>query len=466
MIFTATYSPDDNKLRLYAGSRLDSELYQRVKSAGFQWAPKQDLFYATWNPVAEDLLLELASEIEDEDKSLTVRAEERSERFEGYQDRRAEDADRARTAVSAIADNIPFGQPILIGHHSERRARKDAERIKNSMRKAIKLWETSEYWASRAAGALRHAKYKELPAVRARRIKTIEAEFRKWQREQAEAEKWLSAWTRDGLTIEGARTIANYCNLIVEKHTETSSYWHAYDVLRPEEDRYKACPAYTVEQVQDKARERYPKYIAKTQRWIDHLNHRLDYEKALLNEQGASALLDKKPKSAKAQLPLVNYRGENGVIIAVSPWHRGQLDTLKQVDMTAAEYAEIHADYKGTRIVEGSHRVRTTMERQSHCLVSVFITDSKTHPKPEPVATQPKATLQPIQQPVYVKPPEDPRAEEFSKLKELARQGVEVVSSPDLFVTPPALAQRVSEVADIQAGHSVLEPSAGTLARC
>ncbi len=39
--FTATYSPEDNKLRLYATSRLDSDLYARAKAAGFSWAPRQ-----------------------------------------------------------------------------------------------------------------------------------------------------------------------------------------------------------------------------------------------------------------------------------------------------------------------------------------------------------------------------------------------------------------------------------------
>ena len=48
--FTATYSPDDNKIRLCASSRLDSETYARVKAAGFRWAPKQDLFFTTWSP--------------------------------------------------------------------------------------------------------------------------------------------------------------------------------------------------------------------------------------------------------------------------------------------------------------------------------------------------------------------------------------------------------------------------------
>ena len=78
--FTATYSPDDNKLRLYASSRLEEALYKRVRGAGFIWAPKQELFVAPmWTPDREDLLIELAGEVGDEDTSLVDRAEERAE---------------------------------------------------------------------------------------------------------------------------------------------------------------------------------------------------------------------------------------------------------------------------------------------------------------------------------------------------------------------------------------------------
>ena len=77
MSYTATYSPEDNKLRLYSTTRLDSETYARVKAAGFIWAPKQDLFVAPmWTPSREDLLIELVGEIEDEDRSLVDRAED------------------------------------------------------------------------------------------------------------------------------------------------------------------------------------------------------------------------------------------------------------------------------------------------------------------------------------------------------------------------------------------------------
>jgi hypothetical protein len=210
--YTATYSPEDNKLRLYALTRLPADLYARVKAAGFKWAPKQQLFVAPmWTPERADLLIELCGEIGDEDTSLVERAEERADRFDGYSDKRGDEAERSRAAVAEVADGIPLGQPILVGHHSERRARKDAERIENGMRKAVRLWEVSRYWTARAAGALRHAQYRELPAVRARRIKTIEADKRKHERTRDEALKFLALWRKvTPITLERAKGIANY----------------------------------------------------------------------------------------------------------------------------------------------------------------------------------------------------------------------------------------------------------------
>ena len=116
MTYSATYSPEDNKIRLSASSRLSAEDYARVKAAGFKWAPKQEVFIAPmWTPEREDLALEFAGEIDDEDSSLLDRAEQRAERFEDYSDKRAADAESARKHVASIADGIPLGQPILVG---------------------------------------------------------------------------------------------------------------------------------------------------------------------------------------------------------------------------------------------------------------------------------------------------------------------------------------------------------------
>ncbi len=471
-MLTATYSPDDNKLRLYSLSRLDPDTYTRVKAAGFKWAPKQDLFVAPmWTPDREDLLLELCGDIGDEDTSLVERAEERSERFETYRDKRAADATSAQQSVAAIADGIPFGQPILVGHHSERHARKDAERIENGMRRVVRMWETSKYWQGRAAGALRHAKYKELPTVRARRIKTIEADRRRCERNHTAAADMIRLWGKlnvpssqdgrpadDDLRQKRALAIANVHN--VHLRSGDPRGWSIWSAL---EDGKM-----TPREAQLTCLKHAARCIKINRRWIAHFDHRLTYERAMLAEQGASNLLDKKPKSAKAQLPLCNYRAPNGLDIQ-NMYNRGEMIHYPQIEMSQAEYAKIYADYKGTRVVSNSHRVRTTMQR--HSLVCVFLTDSKVHAIPEPreapVRTPPIARPRVLDSDVS-KPTEPAIPQEtIDAMKSALKTGVQVVSAPQLFPTPPEVARQAVELVGLAATEDgqlhvdVLEPSAG-----
>jgi hypothetical protein len=51
----------------------------------------------------------------------------------------------------SIAEHIPLGQPILIGHHSEKRARADQEKIWNSMDKSVEFSNKADDYNSRAA---------------------------------------------------------------------------------------------------------------------------------------------------------------------------------------------------------------------------------------------------------------------------------------------------------------------------
>jgi hypothetical protein len=83
----------------------------------------------------------------------------RRERLERRQARRLEWAasrDRkARAAfasASAIADNIPLGQPILVGHHSERHARRDQERIVSGMSRGVESSNMADHHRSKADG--------------------------------------------------------------------------------------------------------------------------------------------------------------------------------------------------------------------------------------------------------------------------------------------------------------------------
>ena len=463
---TATYSPEDNKLRLYSTSRLDKDLYARVRAAGFIYAPKQELFVAPmWTPAREDLLIELCGEVGDEDTSLVERQEQRADRFSDYSDKRASEAERAREYVASIADNIPLGQPILVGHHSERHARRDAAKIENGMRKAINLWETSKYWTDRAAGAIRHAKYKERPDVRARRIKKLEAEKRGTERSKAKAQACLDLWTRDGLTHEEAllicgRTDAGWLRL-PRKEGDKEDFDQqpsAHDALTNSFPGLYA--PRTLDEIIAVARRAYPRTIAHCDRWINRYENRLSYEKAMLAEQGASHLIEKKKRPA--QLPLCNYRQESFQIENI--YHRGQFEPYKQVEMTQAHYKSISEDRKGTKTIENSHRVRVTVDPNatgpyySRAWVVVFLTDSKTHEKPAAIERQPKAPAPRPAASTYV----EPERTEFDDMKDSLKAGVKVVVAHQLFATSSEIAEQVIDEADIQLGHRILEPSAGT----
>ena len=55
---------------------------------------------------------------------------------------------------------------------------------------------------------------------------------------------------------------------------------------------------------------------------------------------------------------------------------------------------------------------------------------------------------------------------QIEAMRETLKGGVRVVSAPQLFPTPPHLAARMVELAQIEPGHRVLEPSAGTGVLC
>ncbi len=473
--YKATYSPEDNKLRLYAAMRLAKEDYERVRAAGFIWAPKQELFVApAWSPEREDLLLEFAEEIEDEDKSLVDRAAERAERFEEYSESRMDDAERARQAVTSITDGIPLGQPILVGHHSEKHARRDAERIDNGMRRAVKMWETSKYWMERAQGAIGHAKYKEEPAVRARRIKKIETDERRTAANVKAYESGRRFWT-GGCNIVNRETGEKRPLAICEENRAEivksvngvanvpcvlnvhASYWTAFDVLRPDGDRYASCPAWTVAQVQEKALEHYVQVIARANRWLSHYANRLAYERAMLAADGGTVADKTGPEKGGACRCWASPSGGwsyiqkvNKVSVTVlDNWGNGgknftrviPFDKLTAV-MTAAE---VQAARDEGRLVESSDKVGFGLCRKN----------VSEEPKPFRDNWAQKAHEETLKQ----KTDNDAA---FLALRETAKSGVQVVTAPQLFPTPPELAERLVEIADIQPGNRVLEPSAGT----
>lgn len=449
---TATYDPADNKLRLSCLRRLDEATYKRVKDAGFIWAPKQQVFVAPmWTPGREDLLLGLCGEIGDEDTSLVDRAEQRAERFEDYGESRLADAKAARSAVDRISDGIPLGQPILVGHHSEKHARKDAERIENGMRKAVQMWDTANYWKQRAAGAIRHAKYKERPDVRARRIKGLEADKRKQEKYRDEAAMWLKLWNDCAnepdkeLQRAVALRIAGACWLHLPRKegdkpdfnqcpTADTALTNAYPNLYAPR---------TLEEVLEVAKTTYPRQIAHAERWINHLNNRLEYERAMLGEAGGTVADQTKPEKGGA------------CRCWASPFHRMGWSYIQKVNKISVTVLDNWGNGGGnfTRTIEFD-KLKALMTKAEVDAAReagrIMEDDSKTGfvlkdaPVPECKPREPK--------------PET----EFDAMRETLKAGIQVVSAPQLFPTPPEIAAAMVALAEIEPDHRVLEPSAGT----
>ncbi|MFI0406609.1 DUF3560 domain-containing protein [Actinomadura sp. 3N508] len=115
------------------------------------------------------------------------RAETRAERY-GSRGVRAAQAGEARWARNRErASHIPMGQPILVGHHSERRHRNFLRKLWRSDGIAVKDMQRGEYWAARAAAAEKYKDRREALPTTLRRIEKLDAELRSLDRRLAEA---------------------------------------------------------------------------------------------------------------------------------------------------------------------------------------------------------------------------------------------------------------------------------------
>ncbi|MBT2405605.1 MULTISPECIES: DUF3560 domain-containing protein [unclassified Streptomyces] len=181
--------------------------YGRTGRQPFRWSRHLGCWYlphsrdhATYTPSLELLaqrLREKGFEVEltidnadrrsfsEAEQDREERAEDRAERFAGYADSAARNSQAAWKSGREIADNIPFGQPILVGHHSERHARRDRERIDNAMRKSISEGDRAQHWADRERAAANYEQFRKNPGRTLRRLEKLRTDLRaveKWQR--------------------------------------------------------------------------------------------------------------------------------------------------------------------------------------------------------------------------------------------------------------------------------------------
>lgn len=128
---------------------------------------------------------------------------ERAEHYKARAERATERANVAQGKADAISSLIPFGQPILVGHHSERRHRRDLDKIHTNMRKAIEEQEKAQALQHRAEAAERHQEEKQDPGAIYRRLDKIRKDLASTERMIA---SYRPAETREAWELEGGIT--------------------------------------------------------------------------------------------------------------------------------------------------------------------------------------------------------------------------------------------------------------------
>lgn len=184
--------------------------FREIKGRKFrgQWSffenPSSDILTQLENHGRESYAEQVESKIQ--------RDLDKAERYETYADNAEARAKSRSQAADKIGSFIPFGQPILVGHHSERRHRRDIERIRNNVEKSIEESDKAAYLRGRAFDLNRSQERMENRRYIGNRIKDAEKAVRqlsKWAEPTnprlIQAQEKLAFWQGRLAVIEAAR---------------------------------------------------------------------------------------------------------------------------------------------------------------------------------------------------------------------------------------------------------------------
>src|SRR3989338_10205669 len=78
----------------------------------------------------------------------------RIERYQELAQKAKQQSQSAYDNSNRLSKMIPFGQPILVGHHSEKMHRRHIEKIHNAMNKSVELQKKAEYYEGKVKASL------------------------------------------------------------------------------------------------------------------------------------------------------------------------------------------------------------------------------------------------------------------------------------------------------------------------
>ncbi|MCW2242224.1 DUF3560 domain-containing protein [Azospirillum canadense] len=193
-----------------------------IKAIGAKWWGGK---WSTWNDPTAALVAEINANggrrsFAERLDVIRERAAERADRLEERAERVTAEAGRRYRAAKSLASFIPMGQPILVGHHSEGRHRRDLRRIESGMRKSFELSGKADGLRRRAATAEQTAEGRTDLRYLANRLKEAETNLR-------DIERRLNGTSRK----EPAGPMSDDRRAFLEKrkaeYAERAAYWRA-----------------------------------------------------------------------------------------------------------------------------------------------------------------------------------------------------------------------------------------------
>lgn len=163
----------------------DDETRAALKAAGWRWGGYRKAWYT--NCVVPIIPPCIAAE----EAGEVQYAAERADRLEARAQKHDAKATAAYERSNAAVEHIPLGQPILVGHHSERMHRAALKRSHAAMNESVRESKTAERLHREAQFSRRHQRYAETPEAMTRRAERLEAQYRHMQRNIADRAAYL-----------------------------------------------------------------------------------------------------------------------------------------------------------------------------------------------------------------------------------------------------------------------------------
>lgn len=173
---------------------------------------------------------EVTVDVDETARPTAVVEAEKAARAEARLERRTDLAERAQARSQAASDRshqlldpIPFGQPILVGHHSEKGHRRTLQKADDAMRRSSQEHDKASYHANLAKAAASEHDRRYSPVTVQNRIEKLEAQKRGHERAIEGRMDW-----RDGklvLVKPGPARVLLYEQAIAELEEQLTYWW-------------------------------------------------------------------------------------------------------------------------------------------------------------------------------------------------------------------------------------------------